>query len=200
MNEGQLDKLKDFARQRDYGVGPDHPKQVKRLSLKIYGRLGKVGLLENLENDRLVLSAAALLHDTGYPEQPHNRAAFDLLKVEIPAVLGDEPFPPADLSAILYCALWHNGHKFEGDAGFELIDKPRVRILAGIMRVADALDRSWEQRVDSVKLKFDGQVLKFKLESKYDISEEVERAPQKADLLQAAFKLKKIAFKAVPIE
>lgn len=194
MTDEQLKMLKRFAKNLNYGVGPDHPKQVKKLSLKIYHQLVKSGLLVNSENDPKILSAAALLHDTGYPEKRHNAAAFDRLKVEIPGILESMPLSSDDLSAILYCALWHRSNDFTQRDDIKIFNRPHVEKLAGILRVADALDRSLQQLVQDLSLQLQGDSLKFVLKSKYSIDIEKQRAGEKANLLEQAFKLRDISF------
>jgi exopolyphosphatase/pppGpp-phosphohydrolase len=194
MTDEQLKALKRLAKNLNYGVGPDHPKQVKKLSQKIYRQLVKSGLLAASENDPKILAAAALLHDTGYPEKRHNKAAFDRLKVEIPRRLGAIPLSSEDLSAILYCILWHRSSDFILRDDVRILNRHHVEELAGILRVADALDRSLQQLVTDLTLNLHDDSLKFVLKSKYPIDIEKQRAGEKAKLFIQAFKLKDVSF------
>ena len=194
MTNEQLKALKQLAKRLNYGVGPDHPKQVKKLSLNIYQQLVKSGLLIDSENDGKILRASAWLHDTGYPEKRHNEEAFDILKSEINRTLESEPLSSDDLSAILYCILWHRGNDFTQRDDIQILNRSHLEELAGILRVADALDRSLQQLVKGLTLKLQGESLEFNLKSKFSIDIERQRAREKADLFLEAFNLKDVSF------
>jgi len=59
--------------------------------------------------------------------------------------------------------------------------------LAAILRIADALDRSLMQVVDDVKLKMSNDKLLIEVYSEEDVSVEVERAREKAQLFEDIF-------------
>ena len=59
--------------------------------------------------------------------------------------------------------------------------------LAAILRIADALDRSLLQVVDDVKLKMSNGKLLIEVFSEEDVSVEVERAREKAQLFEDVF-------------
>ena len=59
--------------------------------------------------------------------------------------------------------------------------------LAAILRIADALDRSLMQIVDDVKLKMSDDKLLIEVYSEEDVSVEVERAREKAQLFEDVF-------------
>jgi exopolyphosphatase/guanosine-5'-triphosphate,3'-diphosphate pyrophosphatase len=194
MTDEQLAALEQLAKYLNYGGGPDHSKQVQKLAAKIYRELVKAGLLVASENDLKILSASALLHDIGLPEKKHNQAAFDILKVEIPRTLIAIPLSSGDLSAVLYCVLWHRSNNFKKRDDVRIFKRLHVRRLAAIIRVGDALDRSLQQIVGDVSLNFDGHSLEFVLKSQYSLDIEKERAGEKANLLKEAFKLDSVSF------
>lgn len=194
MTKEQLIALKRLAKTMKYGSGPEHSKQVEKLSLKIYRELVRLGLLTDSKNDRRILGASALLHNIGLPDKKHNEAAFDILKVEIPNIMGSTPLAPKDLSAVLYCILWHRGDIFKKRGNIKIIQHPYVKKLASILRVSDAMDRSFQQIVEDVILNLDGGSLEFVLKSKYPVEAEIDRAIEKSDLLKAAFDLKNVSF------
>jgi len=195
MTNKQLRELEKLAEDRDYGSGPAHSKQVEKLTLEIYGGIVSLGLLTESNNDRRILSAAAWLHNIGVPADKHNQVAFDRLRTDIPAALITDPLPAKDLSAILYCVLWHRGNKHKSRADVKIIRRPHVTKLAAILRVADALDRSFTQKIDDVSVTRNENSLEFKLSSSYPVVDEIERAQEKANLLIEAFGLKEISFK-----
>jgi exopolyphosphatase/guanosine-5'-triphosphate,3'-diphosphate pyrophosphatase len=194
MTAEQLKALKLLAKSLDYGSGSEHSKQVKRLSLKIYRELVRLNLLVDTKNDHKILTSSALLHNIGLPARRHNEAAFDILENEIPRTLASDPLSPDDLSAILYCILWHRGNSFSRRHDIGISNLPHVSKLAGIVRIADALDRSFQQVVEDVILDSTDNSLEFTLKSKYPVDAERERAREKAGLFIEAFKLKDVIF------
>jgi exopolyphosphatase/guanosine-5'-triphosphate,3'-diphosphate pyrophosphatase len=194
MNSEQLQALKRLAKEKNYGGSPEHAKQVMRLSIRIYKELLRLGALPKLKSDRRILRSAALLHNTGLPEEPHNETGFDLLRVEIPRALSKIPLAPEELSTILYCVLWHRGRTFNRRGKIEIDDPPRVRRLAAILRVADALDRSFSQIVEDVSLSLiDGRLI-FSVSSAQPAEDEIQRAEEKADLMREAYDVRGIEF------
>jgi HD superfamily phosphodiesterase len=112
MKPEQLTALEQLAKKRNYGRGPDHAKKVMNLSRKIYDELARLAILAKSEQDRAIIQSAALVHDTGLPSEPHNKAGFDMLSVEIPKMLFAILLTPEELSTILYGVLWHRGSIF----------------------------------------------------------------------------------------
>jgi exopolyphosphatase/guanosine-5'-triphosphate,3'-diphosphate pyrophosphatase len=66
-------------------------------------------------------------------------------------------------------------------------DKARVRVLAGILRVADALDRRHLQRVCDVKVELTPKKLTFLLDGMDSLEPEIAAAKKKGDLLRQEF-------------
>jgi exopolyphosphatase/guanosine-5'-triphosphate,3'-diphosphate pyrophosphatase len=194
VDREQFEALEELAARHNYGLGPEHPKHVLKLSLKIFEQFVALGLLPESASDRLIISAAALLHNLALPSEPHNKVAFDLLAAEAPAELKDAPLSVLDFSAVLYCVLWHRGSKFKKRGAVKVVDRPHLEKLAAIIRVADALDRSQEQLVNNIRVELDGEALVFRLKSPADVGEEAARAEEKADLMKKAFALDQIVF------
>ncbi len=140
MTREQLGILKALAAENNYGRGLGHAKQVRRLSLKIYEELVRLNILESVAEDKQILEAATLLHDIGVGEEPHNEIAFAKLLEEIPKRLNAPPLPLGDFSAVLYCVLFHRGHKFSEEKGVPMANPGRTKRLAAIVRIADGLD------------------------------------------------------------
>jgi exopolyphosphatase/guanosine-5'-triphosphate,3'-diphosphate pyrophosphatase len=196
MDSEQLKALKRLAKKHNYGGSPEHAKQVMRLSMSIYKELARLNLLHKSKEGKALLKCAALLHNTGLPDEPHNKAAFDMLRLEIPEALADMLPAPEELSTILYCVLWHRGRNFEARGNIKIEDPPRVSRLAAILRVADALDRSFEQIVDDVSLSLSKGGWLFSVSSTLPTEAELARADEKADLMRQAFDIEKIDFVA----
>ena len=198
MKSEQLIILEQLAKKYRYGRSPEHAKQVKKLSLQILDELYKLRMLPTSPQDRFVLEAAALLHDTGLATEtfrkPHNESGFDMLAVEIPEVLSANPLSSAELSTILYCVLWHRGDAFNKRGNIKIEDLAYVKKMAAILRIADALNRTLAQVVEDVSLSLTDNSLKFSISATRSADTEIKRATEKDDLFKEAFDLTDIEF------
>lgn len=194
MTAEQYSILQKLAKDHNFGRGSGHANQVNTLSGKIYNGLVLLGLLNKTEQDERVLAAAALLHDIGLPKEPHNEIAFDFLADQIPGLTAANPLSAKELSAILYCVLWHRGATFIKRGTVDVPDFSYAKKMAAILRVADAFDRTLLQRVEDVRLRMEGERLIFTLFSKCPIMIEINRAKEKADLMKEAYALTKVSF------
>lgn len=120
----------------------------------------------------------------------HNLVSFKVLSTEIPEVLaaqGLTPLPSEELSIILYCVLWHCSDRFEQVADEPLMEPKRTEMLAAILRIADALDRSLCQIVDDISLRQQGDRLVGEVSSRHSVSVELGRAKEKANLFRKVY-------------
>ena len=148
----QLDILRKLAEDKKYGRGSGHALQVKKLALRIYDGLAIAGWLNGTEDDKMILEAAALLHDIGLPRAPHNEVAFDFLADKVPGLLATHPLPDDDLATLLYCVLWHRDEVFENRGNVGVPNPVYTKKMSAIIRVADALDRTLWQLVEDISL------------------------------------------------
>lgn len=180
-------RLRDvFAVGRRYGYEERHALQVAELAEKIFDQMAPVFNLKR--HGRTLLAAAALLHDVGYhiSHEDHHKHSHYLIKhAEMTG------FSDTEKNIVAQVARYHRGSlPREKHLDFmELAEKDRrtVARLGGILRVADALDREYENRIRDVKLKFDRQTVFLKLVSDADCETEVGAAEQKKDLFELAF-------------
>ncbi|MCJ7743650.1 MAG: HD domain-containing protein [Dehalococcoidales bacterium] len=198
MNREQLEVLRKLASDKEYGRGPNHANQVKRLSLKIYDEFVRLGVLQKPGDDKQVLETAALLHDIGLfkepHKEPHNEVAFDFLSATLPRLMANNPLTMEESSTILYCVLWHRGARFAQRGAIHIADLSYTKKVAAILRVGDALDRTLQQLMEDVSLRVDGGGLIFTVLSKYSVETEINRAKEKADLMKEAYTLTGVGF------
>jgi exopolyphosphatase/guanosine-5'-triphosphate,3'-diphosphate pyrophosphatase len=71
-------------------------------------------------------------------------------------------------------------------------DRDRVRAMAAILRVADALDHDHRQRVVSIRAKARGDELRLSLRTRGDVSLDAWSVADKGDLFRAEFGLKPV--------
>jgi exopolyphosphatase / guanosine-5'-triphosphate,3'-diphosphate pyrophosphatase len=169
-----------------FGYEEQHAQQVARLAERIFDGLAPSFRLTR--HQRLFLSAAALLHDVGYhiAHESHHKHSFYL--IEHSELTG---FSEAERAVIANIARYHKGshpkdhhpHYFALDPS----DRETVRRLAGILRLADALDRRHDSRVNDVECKRLRNVLHVQLESSQECENEITEAERRLDLLSEAF-------------
>ncbi len=178
-----------FAIGRRYGYEERHALQVADLAEKIFDQIAP---LYNLQRHwRTLLSAAALLHDVGYhiSHESHHKHSFYLIKHS--EITG---FSEPEKLFIANIARYHRGSMpKESHTDFmKLLEKDRkpVAQLGAILRLADALDHGYENRIKNIKFKRSAQNLTFTLISNEDCKAELQAVAQKKDMFEAAFDCK----------
>jgi exopolyphosphatase/guanosine-5'-triphosphate,3'-diphosphate pyrophosphatase len=136
---------------------------------------------------RQLLEVAALLHDVGYfiGHDKHHRHSWNLIiHAPLPGLTAREQ---ALVAAI---ARYHRGAHpkpaHEALARITDSDRPLVRLLAGILRVADGLDRSQTGRVTGVSIERRGAALVVVAHGEGNLEVELYGARAKSELLARA--------------
>jgi exopolyphosphatase/guanosine-5'-triphosphate,3'-diphosphate pyrophosphatase len=136
---------------------------------------------------RDLLVAGALLHDVGYliSHSGHHKHAYHLI------LHGDiRGFSSREVELIANVARYHRRaspkKRHPNFARLEAADRRLVRVLAGILRVADSLDRTHTQRVTDVRCAWRGGRLRLVLSARSDPRIEIGDALRKAKLLEQA--------------
>ncbi len=137
--------------------------------------------------DRELLEYSALLHDVGhhisYPG--HHKHSYYLIKNG-----GLRGFTPLEIEILANVARYHRrGHPRKKHPSFGGLPGParrRVRVLAALLRLADALDRSHRQVVRSVHLAERAGRLRIRCATDGDCELEMWGAERRVDLLQDA--------------
>ena len=180
-------RLRDvFAIGRRYGYEETHALQVADLAEKIFDALAPLYKLGR--HGRTLLSAAALLHDVGYhiSHESHHKHSLYLIKhSEMTGFSETEKLMIANIARYHRAALPKEKHiDF-----MQLNEKDRkiVAQLGAILRIADALDRGYDNHVKDIKFKRIKQDLHLKLVSSQDCTIERQAIEQKKDLFESAF-------------
>ena len=124
----------------------DHVHQVERLATALFDATRDRHGLDH--SWRRLLSAAAFLHDVGYPSDPerHHKVSARMIRTGL-----GEPFKPHDVEAIALLARYHRksvpSMKHRRFAAMGLADQRHFIWVAGILRVADGLDRAHTRSV-----------------------------------------------------
>lgn len=162
--------------------GP-HARHVALLALALFdGTQRRHGLGEP---ERGLLEHAALLHDVGhhisYPG--HHKHSYYLIKN------GDlRGFEPLEIEILANLARYHRRglprKKHAPFAGLPRDAKRVVRVLAGLLRLADALDRSHRQVIRGFSVTERAGVLRIRCQAEADCELELWGARRRVDLLE----------------
>ncbi len=165
-----------------------HGRHVAALALALFDQTQ--GRHELAARERSLLEYAALLHDVGhhisYPG--HHKHSYYLIKNG-----GLRGFDPREIEVIATVARYHRrGHPRRKHEGFGALDKEErraVRVLAGFLRVADALDRSHRQVVKRLAVSERAGVLRIRAEARGDCELETWGVARRTQLLAEALKI-----------
>jgi len=181
------------ARRYDYDSAHSH--HVARLSLRIFDQMRAIHRMSDAEST--LLEYAALLHDIGYhiAHNNHHRHSLYLIKnSEMPGFTGDE----TAIMAIV--ARYHRGSFPVGSRDrrarrehedFLALDRHHQQVvlkLASILRIADGLDRSYQQKVTDLDCRVDGKDVVFHLRADAECDLELWSADRKAEWFRQVFK------------
>lgn len=167
------------------GYDERHARQVAMLALALFDgtrarhRLG--------ERERALLEAAAFLHDIGHHISyvGHHKHTYYLVKN------GElHGYSPQEVEVVANVARYHRrGTPRRKHPEFAALPRPwrrAVRVLAGILRVADTLDRSHRQVVSGLRVRARGGRLRVEAFAAGDTSLEAWGVPRRAALLEDA--------------
>jgi exopolyphosphatase/guanosine-5'-triphosphate,3'-diphosphate pyrophosphatase len=167
---------------------PHHVLHVGNLALQLFDELEDLHGLG--DQDRLLLEAAAVLHDIGWSVSTsgkgHHRESARLIRDH-----GWKHLTPEAVALIAQTARYHRKSvpdlEHEEFAALSPGERLRVQQLAALLRIADGLDRSHQQHVTHVSAELlPGRVLIY-LSSTKLVSREIAAATRKADLARAVF-------------
>jgi exopolyphosphatase/guanosine-5'-triphosphate,3'-diphosphate pyrophosphatase len=166
-----------------------HARQVARLALQLYdGTRRRHGLGDG---ERSLLEAAALLHDIGHhiSYERHHKHTYYLVKQG-----GLHGFTPGEVDVIANVARYHRrGHprrKHEEFAALPRRARRVVEVLAGCLRVADALDRSHRQVVEGLEVRTRPGAVRVRARAEGDASLETWGIARRVGLLEEALDAK----------
>jgi exopolyphosphatase/guanosine-5'-triphosphate,3'-diphosphate pyrophosphatase len=170
-----------------------HTHQVAKLALEIFDGLKALHRLGPPE--RFLLYCGALLHDIGWLEgrKGHHKTAMKWIVAE-PRL----PFERRERQIVALIARYHRKALPQAEdkyfGGLDEVDQRRVEVLAGILRVADGLDRSHDNAVQAIYCRVSARCIEvgYRAEGRAEI--EIAAAEKKADLLERVFG-RRLAFK-----
>jgi len=176
---------------KKYEADPKHAVHVSEIALSLFDQLKSLHKLG--KRDRLLLELGALLHEVGnFIGAPgHHRHAYYIISESPILGLSDE-----ELHIVANLARYHRKAKPDTDheCYAELDDEAqdRVRALAAILRVADALDHDHKQKVLRVKAKAGDSKLRLKVRARGDVTLDEWALENKGDLFHEEFGLEPV--------
>jgi exopolyphosphatase/guanosine-5'-triphosphate,3'-diphosphate pyrophosphatase len=178
---------RSFARR--LGFDQRHAEHVRELSLQLFDQLQPVHHLP--AQVRVLLEAGALLHDTGHMishRGHHKHGEYLALNGDIPGLEG------RDRAIVAGLVRYHNrksepaGHH-AAYSSLDDADKPVLRRLAAILRIAEALDHSHRQRVTKLRASFQRGTAGLQVQARGDVGEDLRDAARSAELFEREFHL-----------
>ena len=142
------------------------------------------------QDERGILRLAALLHDIGdfvHPSSHHKHTQYIIENSDFTGL------PPEHRKLVALVARYHRraapAPRHASYASLDSADRDRVKALASILRVADALDRGHRGKVESIEVSTKKEVLQLTLVSREDLSLETWTLERKAELFRDVFGL-----------
>ena len=168
-----------------------HAKQVTKFAQIIFERTAKIHGLGTRE--RLMLSVAAILHDIGKCINLRQHYRYSASLILSSDIFG---FSDAEKKIIAASVYQHarNILTFDNNS-ISVLDRQEVSLvakLAAILRVADALDRSYKQKIKDLKISFKGGKLHFIVTANQDISLERWTFEDKTEFFMEVFGIKPV--------
>ncbi|MGC8762591.1 MAG: HD domain-containing protein [Acidobacteriota bacterium] len=171
---------------RKYGFDESHGRHVSRLALSLFDQTKELHRLGPPE--RAVLQAAALLHDVGTFVSYNRHHKHSLYLIANSELAG---FSPRETLLVANVARYHRRSppkpQHESFALLDRRERRTVRVLASLLRLADALDREHRQRVHRVEVSFQEGHVRLAVEGEGDLLLEGWSMKRKADLFRRTF-------------
>lgn len=164
----------------------EHTHQVTKLALELFDVLKDLHRMGSRE--RFWLECGSLLHDIGWSQgqQGHHKAAMRLIAADVELALESEERRIVGLIARYHRkALPSERHK--AYANLSSTDRNRVRVLAAILRVADALDRSHCNAVHRLRCRVSDNEVVVICAAQGMLAAERAAVAKKADLFEDVF-------------
>ena len=172
-----------------FGYEEAHSHQVARLAETIFDALAESVKLTR--HQRLLLSAAALLHDVGYHIAHESHHKHSLYLIENSELTG---FSERERAVIANIARYHKGslpkNHHPNYAALSGSDRVTVARLAGILRLADAMDRRHDNRVQDLLCRRNRDVVHIQALSALECENELTEAERRVKLFEDAFECK----------
>ncbi len=176
---------------RRYLYDKHHVQQVERLALLIFEKVAKEHGMG--EHERLLLRGTCILHDIGKYICMRSHSQYTYQLICSTDILG---FSDQDKQIIALAAYYHANKLFEqSNRPRPIVPKDMVAVvakLAAIVRLADALDRSYLQKIRSCTVTLKDNKLKVQAVSRTDLALEIWTFEDKAAFFEEVYGIEPI--------
>lgn len=192
VDDDLIGQVRRYAKECGYEVA--HSQQVTRLAEILFDRLAAVHGLGRQE--RMLLTCGGLLHDIGWlqGQKAHHKTAMEMILQDTTL-----PFTVRQRTLAALIARYHRKalpqmrHPVYGELPSG--DRRIVEKLAGILRVADGLDRSHLSCITDIQAAITPDVIEIQCRASHSATAELRAAEKKSDLLRQVLS-KEIRFKS----
>lgn len=176
---------RSFGRRLEYDQ--QHAEHVRELSLMLFDQLQAIHHLP--PQARVQLEAGALLHDIGHRvshRAHHKHGEYLALNGDIPGL------ESRDRNIVAAVVRYHN-RKTDPErhhpaySALNSNDQRVARRLAALLRIAEGLDHSHRQRVQSLRASFQRGAVTLRVAARGDATEDLRDADRSADLFEKEF-------------
>lgn len=173
-----------------YRYDAKHAKQVERLALAMFDKLSKSHGMDG--HCRMLVQASALLHDIGKYISMRSHSLYTYQLIMSTDILG---FSDNDKKIVALASYYHANKLFENKSGGPEMEKeltPLVAKIAALVRLADAMDRSYQQKIKICKVAVKDGTMLIEATSKVDLTLEEWTFTGKAVFFEEVYGLKAI--------
>ncbi len=181
---------------KKYSNDSSHPMEVRRIAMMIFDEVN-AKVCEMPEKYRKLLENAAILHDIGYyvDSKSHNKHSQNMVLEH-----GISGFSPREIGFIACICRFHRGslpdkEKHEIYCECDKKERKMIKRLAGILRLADGLDRAHLSLIRKISLNYDedNNIVEFILTPNTpDYYPDITSAVRKRDLFEIGFKTQSV--------
>ncbi len=183
-----LAATRTFGRRLEYDQ--QHAEHVRELSLMLFDQLQAIHHLP--PQARVQLEAGALLHDVGHRishRAHHKHGEYLALNGDIPGLEG------RDRNMVGAVVRYHNRKSEPAShhpaySALNNNDKRIARRLSSIIRIAEGLDHSHRERVETLHSSFQRNAVSIKINARGDVAEDLLDAERSAELFEKEFHVK----------
>ncbi len=190
---GQL-RFKSVTRlARQFGVEPSHSEHTLYLAMLLFDQLRPMHNMSSKERE--LLEYATVLHEIGLfvSHNQHHRHSYYLIRnSELPGFTDNEKEIIANIAR--YHRKSHPKIRHDGYMNLMPEDQQSVRKLAGILRIADALDRSHRKRIRKIECHTRTNKVVIRIDPAGDPDLEIWAVDMKKQLFEETFR-KKVVIK-----
>ena len=186
LEQEQLSLLYSIGERYQYDEA--HSRQVAKLALAMFDKHG----LDS--HSRILLQATALLHDIGKYVSLRSHSLYSYMLIMSCDILG---FSEMDKKIVALASYYHAHRLFSGKRHAEVEEMspeimPLVAKIAALVRLADAMDRSYKQKIKSCRVNVKNGVMKVEAVTLEDLTIEEWTFASKASFFEEVYGLQAV--------